>query len=313
MMSDQIGQGASTDTLRLLRDAITALTYAEIPNPRLDAELLLAEAAGLTRTQLLTSPPILNDLQFARYNAMLALRAVRMPLAYVLGRREFYSLELQVSPEVLIPRPETETLVTAGLEFITARRKQSIGASRNDGLKVLDLGTGSGAIAIALAVHASDITIVATDISPAALVVARANADRLGVTSRITFILADCWSPLNPAVSLGRFDLIVSNPPYIAEADLPSLEPEVRQYEPRIALTPGADPLSFYRRIVAGVANHLEPDGSLMLELGYGQAQPVSEILRMAGMTGFAVINDLAGIPRVLRANLLQRGIATSR
>ena len=291
-IADLIEEGTSTDSRTLLRDAIAALTYAGIPNPRLDAELLMAEATRLTRTQLLTSPPTLNDLQLAHYNAMLALRAVRMPLAYIVGRREFYSLELEVTPEVLIPRPETETLVTAALELIARRR----------GLRILDLGTGSGAIAVALAVYTPDVAIVASEISPAALVVARANADRFGVTSRITFVLADCWSPLDPAASFGRFDLIVSNPPYIAEADLASLEPEIRQYEPRLALTPGAGPLSFYRRIVAGIANHLEPDGSLMLELGYGQAQPVSEILRLAGMSSFAIINDLAGIPRVLSA-----------
>jgi release factor glutamine methyltransferase len=291
-MADREGQGSPTDSRTLLRDAIAALTDAGIPDPRLDAELLLAYAARLTRAQLLTSPRILNDLQLARFNAMLALRALRMPLAYILRRREFYSLELEVSPEVLIPRPETETLVSGALEFIAGRRD----------LRILDLGTGSGAIALALAVHAPDIAVVATDISPAALVIARANADRLGVTSRITFVLADCWSPLDPATSLGRFDLIVSNPPYIAEADLASLEPEVRQYEPRIALTPGSDPLSFYRRIITGVADHLEPDGSLMLELGYGQAHPVSEILHLTGMHELAIISDLAGIPRVLHA-----------
>lgn len=291
------------DSHTLLRDAIAALTFAGIPDPRLDAELMLAEAARLTRTQLLTSPPILNDLQFARYNAMLALRAVRMPLAYILGRREFYSLELEVSHEVLIPRPETETLVTAALQFITSRSKQPPGASLNDGLRVLDLGTGSGAIAIPLAVHAPSSTIVATDISPAAIIVASTNAERLDVTERITFVLADCWSSLKPGVSLGSFDLIVSNPPYIAESELAALEPEVCQYEPRIALTPGADPLRFYRRIADGLVGHLAPNGTLMLELGYGQAQPVSEILRAAGMSEFAIINDLAGIPRVLRAN----------
>jgi release factor glutamine methyltransferase len=296
-IADRKGQGASTDSRTLLHDAIAVLTHAGISDPRLDAELLLAEAVRLTRTQLLTSPPILNDLQFARYNAMLALRAIRMPLAYIIGRREFYSLELEVSPEVLIPRPETETLVTAALEFIAGRR----------GLRILDLGTGSGAIAIALAVNVPSITVVATDISPVALVVARANADRLGVTSRITFVLADCWLPLDPAAaSFGRFDLIVSNPPYIPEADLASLEPEVRQYEPRIALTPGADPLGFYRRIVAGVADHLDPRGALMLELGHGQAQPVSEILGLADMREFAIIKDLAGIPRVIHAQVAQ-------
>ena len=219
-------------------------------------------------------------------------RAARIPLAYILGRREFYSLEFEVNFEVLIPRPETEALVTAALEFIGDRQ----------GLRILDLGTGSGAIAIALALHAPSATLVATDLSPAALAVARANADRLGVTPQIAFILADCWAPLGSPASLGRFDLIVSNPPYIGEAELATLEPEVRNYEPRIALTPGPDPLNFYRRIAAGLTDHLAPGGALMAELGYGQAQAVVEILGEAGRRTVTLIDDLAGIPRVLHA-----------
>ncbi|HUN58190.1 MAG TPA: peptide chain release factor N(5)-glutamine methyltransferase [Candidatus Binataceae bacterium] len=291
-MSERRGQGGSTDSRTLLRDAIAALSRFGIPDPRLDAELMLADAAGVSRTRLLTAPPILDEPQLARFHAMLAARAARMPLAYILSRREFYSLELEVGPEVLIPRPETETLVDEALNFIGERRS----------LRILDLGTGSGAIAIALAVHASSVAIVATDVSASALAIARANAQRFSVIERITFISADCWSPLEAGLSLGLFDLIVSNPPYIAEAELKTLEPEVRQYEPRIALTPGSDPLSFYRRIVAGLADHLAPDGALMLELGFGQAQPVSEILRRVHMSDVTIINDLADIPRVIRA-----------
>jgi release factor glutamine methyltransferase len=291
-MADRKGQCASTDSRTLLRDAIATLTRAGIRDGRLDAELILAEATGLTRTQLLTAPPVLDDHKLRRFLTMLASRVARMPLAYILGRREFYSLELEVNPQVLIPRPETETLVTAALEFIGDRRD----------LRVLDLGTGSGAIAIALAVNAACAAIVATDISPGALAIARANADRLGAGSRITFILADCWAPLDPALPLGRFDLILSNPPYIAETELTTLEPEVREYEPRIALTPGADPLSFYGRIADGAADHLAPDGTVMLEVGFGEARGVVAILRNVGLTEFALVKDLAGIARVLRA-----------
>ena len=169
-------------------------------------------------------------------------------------------------------------------------------------MRVLDLGTGSGVIAITLAVHAPSTLLVASDRSPTALALARTNADRLGVTARIEFVLADCWTPLAPPDALGRFDLIVSNPPYIGEAELATLEPEVRAYEPRIALTPGPDPLSFYRRIAADVTDHLASDGMLMVELGYGQAQAVGEIFCEAGRSIITLIDDLAGIPRVLQA-----------
>ena len=291
-MADPRGQDASFDSRSLLRSAITTLQNAGVPDPGLDAELLLAAAANLSRTQLLTSPPALDDTQSARFETMLASRAARVPLPYILGYREFYSLEFEVNSEVLIPRPETETLVAAALAFIGDRRA----------VRILDLGTGSGAIAIALAVHAPSAILVATDLSRPALAIACRNADRLGVTPQIAFVLGDCWSPLLPHDPLGRFDLIVSNPPYIGEAELATLEPEVRDHEPRIALTPGPDPLSFYRRIATGLTDHLASDGALMVELGYGQAQAVGELLREAGRGAITLIDDLSGIPRVLQA-----------
>lgn len=280
---------------KLLTGAIAALRRAGIEGPRLDAELLLAEAAGLSRLQFFISAPTLSDAQCGKFRAMIERRSDRMPLAYILGRREFYSLEFKVSPDVLIPRPETETLVTATLETIGNKR----------GTRVLDLGTGSGAIAIALAVNAPFANLTATDISSDALAIAQSNAVGQGVAPRITFVHADCWTVIGGAVPLGQFDLIVSNPPYIGEAELAGLEPEVRSYEPRIALTPGADALSFYRRIAAGLADHLAPGGTVLLELGYGQADAVSALLREAGFRATTVIEDLAGIPRVLRATLI--------
>jgi release factor glutamine methyltransferase len=152
-------------------------------------------------------------------------------------------------------------------------------------------------------VHARSASLVATDLSPSALTVARGNADRLGVTPQIEFVLADCWSALEPHASIGRFDLIVSNPPYISEAELATLEPEVCNYEPRLALTPGSDPLSFYRRIAAGLTDHLASGGALIVELGYGQAHTVVEIFREVGRSTVTLIDDLAGVPRVLEAH----------
>jgi release factor glutamine methyltransferase len=281
------------DSRTLLRDAIAKLNGAGIPDAYLDAELLLAEAAGLSRVQILTLGHKPDEQAVARFEEMVGQRAARMPLAYILGRREFYSIELKINSSVLIPRPETETLVTAALDFVAAREQ----------LRILDIGTGSGAIAIALALRALSAQIVATDISPAALAVARSNADSFGADGRIDFILADCWSPIGSAAALGRFDVIVSNPPYIADAELDVLEPEVRLYEPRVALTAGPDGLAFYRRIAKGLAGHLALGGGVLLELGFGQAQAVAGILRAAGMESVTLINDLAGIPRVALAS----------
>ena len=249
-MNDSRQLGAPRDSRTLLREAVARLECVGISGAKLDAEVILAEALGLARIQILTSSYEVGEEQALRFGQMIGLRATRMPLAYILGHREFFSIELKVNHDVLIPRPETETLVSAALDFIGER----------EGLRILDLGTGSGAIALALTLHTPSARIVATDISPAALVVARANAERLGVSSPIEFVLADCWHRSDD-LNLDQFDLIVSNPPYIAERDMHGLEPEVREYEPRLALTPGADGLAFYRRIAAGLSGHLSPQG----------------------------------------------------
>jgi release factor glutamine methyltransferase len=292
-MNDGLRQNGSHDCRTLLRDAIAKLNGAGIPDAYLDAELMLAEAASLSRIQVLTLAHKPDDEAAARFEHMVEQRAARMPLAYILGRREFYSIELKVDSSVLIPRPETETLVKAALDFINAR----------EGLRILDLGTGSGAIALALALRAPSAQIVATDLSPSALAIAQKNAESFGVSGRIDFVHADCWSRVGSDADLGRFDMIVANPPYIAEADLDVLEPEVRLYEPRIALTAGADGLAFYRRIAKGLVGHLALGGGVLLELGYSQAQAVAGIVRDAGMESVRLIRDLAGIQRVAVAS----------
>src|SRR5271156_4740031 len=215
-------QGGPIQLHQLINDAVAKLRGAHIEEPWLDAELLLAEAAGLTRTQLFTSTPSLAPAQLDHFRELIELRMSRIPLAYILGRREFYSLEFKVSLDVLIPRPETETLVTTALGTIVLR----------PGARVLDLGTGCGAIAVALAVNAPSAILTATDISTEALAVARTNAALHGVARSIRFIRADCWTVADSGRPLGQFDLIVSNPPYIGEGELAGLEPEVRRYEP---------------------------------------------------------------------------------
>jgi len=279
----------------LVERAIDRLIAAAVDDPRLDAELLMAFAAGLTRERLLADSIVIDDALRERYAALIDLRAARKPLAYIVGRREFYSLELEVSPEVLIPRPETETLVAAALSFIAGRPSA----------RILDLCTGSGAIALALAANAPGAKIVATDVSADALAIAARNAARLGLAVRVEFRRADCWTAIDGGDPLGRFDLfdlIVANPPYIRDNEIAALAPEIRNYEPHVALAGGFNGLVFYRRIAADAGNHLTPGGALMVEVGQGQTTAVAAIFRAAGLGEIALRNDLAGIPRVVQA-----------
>jgi release factor glutamine methyltransferase len=276
----------------LVAKAIERLRAAGVEDPRLDAELLLAFAAGITRERLLAESIVIDDALRERYAALVDSRAARMPLAYIVGRREFYSLDLEVSPEVLIPRPETETVVTAALSFIAGR----------PAARVLDLCTGSSAIALAIAVNAQRTQIVGTDISDDALAIAARNAARLDLATRVKFRRADCWTVMDGGDPLGRFDLIVANPPYIRDDEMAALAPEIRNYEPHVALAGGFDGLAFYRRIAADARNHLTQDGTLMVEVGQGQAAEVGAIFRACGCGEIALFNDLAGISRVIVA-----------
>ncbi len=277
---------------RMLDDAAAILARAGVGTPRLDAELLVAAAAGADRARLYAGGVALDAAARARLAETVELRARRMPLAYILGRREFYSLELEVAPGVLIPRPETETLVALALDELAAW----------PAARVLDLGCGSGAIAIALAANAPHARIVAADISDDALEIAARNAARLGFAPRLEFVRTDCFAPLDGAGALGRFDLIVANPPYIAAAEIAGLAPEVRDFEPRIALAGGADGRDFYRRIASGCDAHMTPAADVIVEVGAGQAAPVAEIFRATGRAEITIARDLAGLERVVRA-----------
>ena len=250
----------------------------------------MAAAAGVARETLLTGGFEPGAEARARFEQMVGRRVAREPLAYVVGKREFYSLEFSVAPGVLIPRPETESVVDAALDFLRKR----------PGARVLDIGTGSGAIAVAIAVHAPEARIAALDIAEVSLEIASENARRHRVTDRVAFLASDCYAALDPAAP--PFDLIVSNPPYIARQDLSALEPEVRDFEPSLALTDGADGLSFYRRIASGLGRWLDLSGEVILEIGVGQADAVEALMRAAGYGASRRICDLAGIERVLRA-----------
>jgi release factor glutamine methyltransferase len=248
---------------------------------RLDAQLLLAHILGVTRARLVSHPEAPCGAQdAARYDELLGRRAAGEPLAYLVGHREFWSLDLAVGPAVLVPRPETELLVERAL----ARGPATAG-------RVADLGTGSGAVALALASERPHWHVVATDISPAALAVARSNAVALGL-AHVEFRLGDWYAALAGEL----FDMLVSNPPYVAAAD-PALL--LLQHEPQLALTPGADALASLRTLAAGAAAHLVLGGWLLLEHGAGQGPQVRDALVLAGFRHVRSHRDLAGHERM--------------
>jgi release factor glutamine methyltransferase len=260
-----------------LASASDALAAAGVPTPRLDAEVMLADAAGLDRAALLADPGAeLTPAAARTFGEMVRRRLRREPVAYVLGRKGFRRIELQVDRRVLVPRPETELLVELALELEPA--------------SVLDVGTGSGAVALALADELLAARVVATDTSAGALEVARANAERLGVADRVSFL--DGTLPEGGE----RFDLVLANLPYVAERDWSLLEPEVTEWEPREALLAGADGLDAYRALFrSGV-----PAPAVAVEVGAGQAGAVAEMIAGAGFATVEPRRDLAGIERVV-------------
>lgn len=248
---------------------------------RLDAQLLLAHVLQRPRAWLIAhEDAVLDAQQLAQAQAALGRRATGVPVAYLLGEKEFHGLMLAVNADVLVPRPDTEVLVEWALELLAAARA---------GAEVADLGTGSGAIALALKQACPPAKVCAVDTSAAALAVARANAERLALA--VEWLRGHWWS----ALGARRFDLVVSNPPYIAEGD-PHLE--ALRHEPQQALTSGADGLDAIREIVAGAADHLHAGAWLLLEHGHDQAAAVCTLLREAGFEAVATRPDLAGLPR---------------
>lgn len=283
---------AVSDAVRVLREAGVSRS------PRLDAELLLAKALGVARVDLLREPArALTADEAADFGSLLRRRLAREPVAYILGHRAFRTIELEVTPAVLIPRPDTETLVDFALEEL--RALPLVGADAEGEPLAIDVGTGSGCIALALAAEDPFVRVVATDIDPDALAVARGNAARLGLARRVEFVLSDLFHDVGERV----FDLVVSNPPYIPADEYVALEPNVRDHEPRLALYGGVDGLDFYRRLAPGAALLLRPGGLLAVEVGAGQAEAVAGIIQAAGAFGTpATRDDLAGVPRVVYA-----------
>ena len=262
----------------------------------LEAEVLLRHAAALSREELLARPSVrVPDRAAASYADLVARRAAGVPVAYLVGRREFFGLDLVVDDRVMIPRPETERLVEASVDALR---------DRPDPL-VVDVGTGSGAIAIALARMLPRARVLATDVSPGALEVARKNAERCGVAHRIAWAQGAGLEPLASLGIDGNVDAVVSNPPYIPTSEIPRLQREVREHEPAVALDGGPDGLRVLREVVAGAARYLAPGGVLALEVAAMQDQAATVAALIAGVGGFGppgIVRDYAGMDRVVLA-----------
>ena len=261
--------------------AVPVLQAAGVEGAGRDARLLLAYALEVSpdRLILILADPV-PETALHRFRAAVTVRARRRPLSQIIGHRMFWGRSFTVTPDVLDPRPETETLVAAALRLPFAH--------------VLDLGTGSGAILLSLLADVAGASGLGTDVSPQALEVARGNAQRLGVAA--AFQLADWFAGVT-----GTFDLIVSNPPYITTAEMAALAPEVRDWEPHLALSPGGDGLDAYRAITAGVLAHLAPGGALMVEIGPAQGAAVQAMFRAAGLLHVDVLTDLDDRDRVVQ------------
>ncbi|WP_170370599.1 peptide chain release factor N(5)-glutamine methyltransferase [Ruegeria arenilitoris] len=266
--------------------ATARLRAAGVDDPARDARVLLAHAARIEASRVtLIAPEELSPEIAERYEQLVSLRAIRVPVSHLLGEREFYGRRFRVSRDVLDPRPETEALIEAALSQPFDR--------------VLDLGVGSGCILITLLAERTSATGLGVDLSEAACLQASANAVAHGVQDRAEIQRSDWFGNIG-----GHFDLIVSNPPYIALDEMDGLSPEVREHEPRLALTDEADGLDAYRRIAAGAPDHLVPGGRLLVEIGPTQAQAVSALFDAAGLADIRVVPDLDGRDRVVSARM---------
>lgn len=265
-----------------------SLGAAGVTDPRREAGSLLAHAVRHDRTYLIThGNDLLTGEQLERFRTLIARRAAREPLQYIIGYQEFFKLSFEVTPDVLIPRPETELIVEAALEL----------ADRERSLSILDVGTGSGCIVISLLHELKNARAIATDISPNALEVARRNAHRHNVSDRVTFTQSDSLAPLTQSAA---FSLIVSNPPYVPARDIATLQREVRDHEPLTALASGADGLDHIRALLRETPRVLHHSGYFIFEIGFGQGDAIEQLVDRAIWHLLAVRKDLQGIPRTV-------------
>ena len=288
--------------LVVIQKSAEFLAKKEVESARLQAELLLAHVLKLPRMELyLNFERMLTAAELDAARELVKRRSQREPLQHITGSTSFCGLEIAVNRNVLVPRPETELLAVAGWEFLgkhPTSDPQRAG-SETGAPTALDFGTGSGCIAIALAVKCSAARVTAVDISAEALALAKQNAERNGVAERIQFAQGDGFAVVSPAQ---RFDLIVSNPPYIATAEIETLQPEVRDFDPRAALDGGTDGLDFYRMLAARAGEFLQPGGRMMVEFGDGQAEALKKILELQMWIVEAVREDYSQRQRILIA-----------
>ena len=293
-MSDVSSTTEPWNVDRLLKWTRAHFQSKGLDEPRLRAELLLAHALGCRKIDLYARfDHVPAEQPLGKYRELVKSAARAEPIAYLIGRKEFYSLDFEVTPDVLIPRPETELVVEEAIKWNKARSPATV--------NVCDVGTGSGCIAVTMAKRLPGIAITAADVSPGALAIAKRNAEKHGVASSIRFVEADWLNlPVGAAPATG-FDLIVSNPPYVAKNQPESLADDVRRYEPELALYGGDDGLDCYRRIASGIRSVLRNDGGLIVEIGSGQTAAVIEIFTAyAGLSHRSTRRDSAGIERVL-------------
>jgi release factor glutamine methyltransferase len=270
-----------------LRQASRALDQAGVAEARREAGSLLSHVIARDRTFLIShAEDLLGDDEWRRFGDAVERRRAGEPTQYITGVQDFYGRSFRVTPDVLIPRPETELVVEAALGVMGA-----------DAV-VCDVGTGSGCIAVTLLCERSEARAVAVDVSEAAMEVARLNARALSVEERIEFVRSDCFDELKPAAA--RFDLIVSNPPYVSASMLPGLQREVRDHEPKIALSPGADGLSVIRRLLADAPQFIRGHGHLIMEIGFDQGEKVQALIDKNVWTLQTIVPDLQGIPRIV-------------
>jgi len=275
------------DDVATALDAIArCLDAAGIDSARLDARLLVCAAIGETTAGLIARPERRLSAQEAdRLSALATRRGAREPIAHILGVREFWSLDFEVSASVLTPRPDSETIIEAACQHISAPERQ---------FRVLDLGTGSGCLLLALLHEYPSASGVGVDISPAAIALARRNGEKLGVGARAAFVVGD-WT----ASVAGGFDVVISNPPYIPTGDIEGLEPEVAHYEPAGALDGGRDGLDAYRALLPFTAQVLAPGGIALFEMGAGQDEAIGSLARSQGFETAGLRSDITGVPRV--------------
>ncbi len=281
-------------TIQKLLNWITEyLTRQTVDSPRLSAELLLCHVLGFQRIELYTLyDHVVQQPQLGRLHELVKRAGQHEPIGYLVGRCEFYSLPLKVTPDCLIPRPETELLVEKAIDFLRGIKDPS---------SMLDLCTGSGCIAAAVAKNCKEIRVVATDISEAALAVAAENIKKHDLEKQVTLLCGDLFDPIVAGLDRSPFDLIVSNPPYVSDAEYEKLAPNVKDHEPKTALCGGKDGLDFCRRIVEKCGDFLKSDGALMLEIGFSQGPAVRNQLEETGLfTEIAILQDAARHDRIV-------------